>query len=82
MPSLGSSPLPTRMQVIPSTYTLVSGTGSDSNASFNISGGNLRTSAVFDFATPRTATLSACAQPTREGCIRRRCSRLRCCFLH
>jgi hypothetical protein len=31
------------------TYTLVSGTGSTDNASFNISGNSLRTSAVFDF---------------------------------
>ncbi len=33
------------------TYTLVSGTGSTDNASFNISGGNLRTSFVFDHET-------------------------------
>ncbi len=33
------------------TYTLVSGTGSVDNASFNISGESLRTSAVFDYAT-------------------------------
>jgi len=31
------------------TYTLVSGTGSTDNASFNISGANLRNSAVFDY---------------------------------
>ena len=31
------------------TYTLVAGAGSADNASFNISGGQLRTSAVFDF---------------------------------
>ena len=33
------------------TYTLVSGTGSTDNASFNISGANLRNSAVFDYET-------------------------------
>src|SRR5439155_953811 len=33
------------------TYTLVGGTGSTDNASFNISGGQLRTSASFDFET-------------------------------
>jgi subtilisin-like proprotein convertase family protein len=33
------------------TYTLVAGTGSTDNASFNISGNALRTSAVFDFET-------------------------------
>jgi hypothetical protein len=33
------------------TYTLVSGTGSTDNASFNISGANLRNSSVFDFET-------------------------------
>ncbi len=31
------------------TYTLVAGAGSTDNASFNIAGGNLRTSAIFDF---------------------------------
>jgi hypothetical protein len=31
------------------TYTLVSGTGSADNASFNILGASLRTSAVFNF---------------------------------
>ena len=31
------------------SYTLVPGTGSDDNAAFNISGSNLRTSAVFDY---------------------------------
>ncbi|MCB2408613.1 cadherin domain-containing protein [Hymenobacter lucidus] len=33
------------------TYTLVTGAGSGDNASFNISGATLRTSAVFDFET-------------------------------
>ena len=33
------------------TYTLVSGTGSTDNASFNISGANLRNSIVFDYET-------------------------------
>ena len=33
------------------TYTLVGGTGSDDNASFNISGSSLRTSASFDYET-------------------------------
>ena len=33
------------------TYTLVSGTGSDDNGSFNISGSTLRTSAVFNYET-------------------------------
>ena len=33
------------------TYTLVSGAGSTDNASFNILGANLRTSAVFDYET-------------------------------
>ena len=33
------------------TYTLVSGTGSTDNASFNILGANLRTLAVFDYET-------------------------------
>jgi mRNA-degrading endonuclease HigB of HigAB toxin-antitoxin module len=33
------------------TYSLVSGTGSTDNASFNISGNQLRTSAIFDFNT-------------------------------
>jgi len=33
------------------TYTLVSGTGDTDNASFNISGSNLRSSAVFDYET-------------------------------
>jgi len=33
------------------TYSLVSGTGSTDNSSFNISGSNLRASAVFDYET-------------------------------
>ncbi len=33
------------------SYALVSGAGSDDNASFNIDGNNLRTSAVFDYET-------------------------------
>lgn len=33
------------------TYSLVAGTGSDDNASFNINGNSLRSSAVFSFAT-------------------------------
>src|SRR5205814_1505855 len=33
------------------TYTLVAGVGSTDNASFNISGANLQTSAAFDFET-------------------------------
>jgi LPXTG-site transpeptidase (sortase) family protein len=33
------------------TYTLVTGTGSTDNASFNISGANLRTSAIFNYET-------------------------------
>lgn len=33
------------------TYTLVSGTGSTDNGSFNISGNSLRTSSVFDYET-------------------------------
>ena len=33
------------------TYTLVSGVGSTDNASFNISGNSLRSSAIFDFET-------------------------------
>ena len=36
------------------TYALVSGTGSDDNASFRIVGGLLETNAVFDFATKST----------------------------
>ncbi len=36
------------------TYTLVTGAGSADNASFNISGSTLRTSAVFDFETRNT----------------------------
>ena len=39
------------------TYTLVSGTGSTDNASFNISGANLRTSAVFDYKTQSSYTI-------------------------
>ena len=33
------------------TYTLVAGTGSEGNGSFNVSGINLRTSAIFDYET-------------------------------
>jgi mRNA-degrading endonuclease HigB of HigAB toxin-antitoxin module len=39
------------------TYTLVSGTGSTDNASFNISGNQLRTSAIFDFITKSSYTI-------------------------
>jgi len=39
------------------SYSLVSGTGSDDNASFNISGNTLRTTAVFDFETKSSYTI-------------------------
>jgi parallel beta-helix repeat protein len=39
------------------TYTLVSGTGSTDNASFNIAGSSLRTSASFDFETKSSYTI-------------------------
>ena len=39
------------------TYTLVSGTGSTDNASFNISGANLRNSAVFDYETKNSYSI-------------------------
>jgi VCBS repeat-containing protein len=38
-------------------YTLVSGAGSTDNASFNISGSNLRTSAVFDYETKNSYSI-------------------------
>jgi len=37
------------------TYSLVPGTGSTDNASFNISGSSLRAAVVFDFETPPTS---------------------------
>ena len=39
------------------TYTLVSGTGSTDNASFNISGSTLRNSAVFDYETKNSYSI-------------------------
>ncbi len=39
------------------TYSLVSGTGSTDNSSFNISGTSLRSSAVFDFETKNTYSI-------------------------
>ena len=39
------------------TYTLVSGTGSTDNASFNISGANLRNTAVFDYEVKSSYTI-------------------------
>jgi LPXTG-site transpeptidase (sortase) family protein len=39
------------------TYALVSGTGSDDNGSFNISGSSLRTSASFDYETKNSYTV-------------------------
>ena len=39
------------------TYTLVSGTGSTDNSSFNISGANLRNSAVFDYETKNSYSI-------------------------
>jgi gliding motility-associated-like protein len=39
------------------TYSLVSGVGSANNASFNISGNSLRTSATFDFETKSSYTI-------------------------
>jgi mRNA-degrading endonuclease HigB of HigAB toxin-antitoxin module len=39
------------------TYTLVSGDGSTDNASFNISGNSLRTSAVFNYETKNSYTI-------------------------
>ena len=39
------------------TYTLVAGTGDDDNASFNISGNNLRSSEIFDYETKNTYTV-------------------------
>ncbi len=39
------------------TYSLVSGVGSTNNASFNISGSSLRTSATFDFETKSSYTI-------------------------
>jgi VCBS repeat-containing protein len=39
------------------TYTLVAGAGSTDNASFNINGAQLRTSAVFDFETKSSYTI-------------------------
>ena len=39
------------------TYTLVTGTGSTDNASFNINGANLRSSIVFNFATKSTYSI-------------------------
>src|SRR5262249_54274021 len=46
-PTLGDSP----------SYTLVSGTGSDDNASFQIVGNQLQTSAPFDFETKSSYTI-------------------------
>ena len=39
------------------TYSLVSGTGSTDNGSFNISGNNLRSSIVFDYETKKSFTI-------------------------
>lgn len=39
------------------TYTLVAGAGSTDNASFNINGAQLRTSAIFDFETKNSYTI-------------------------
>ena len=39
------------------TYTLVSGTGSTDNSSFNISGSNLRASEVFDYETKNSYSI-------------------------
>lgn len=39
------------------TYTLVSGTGDDDNASFSISGSNVQTTASFDYETTNTYTV-------------------------
>ena len=39
------------------TYTLVSGTGSTDNASFNISGSNLRAGVVFDYETKNSYSI-------------------------
>jgi hypothetical protein len=47
------------------TFTLVAGTGSTDNASFNISGGNLRMSAVFNFEAKSSYTIRV--QATDQG---------------
>ncbi len=47
------------------TYTLVTGTGSADNASFNITGATLRTSVVFDFET--RASYSIRVRTTDQG---------------
>ena len=39
------------------TYTLVAGTGDTDNASFQISGGQLQTAAMFDFETKSSYTI-------------------------